>query len=82
MTTDLTSELAYAIIQKVADYSDTSPDEIDPPLGSVVNLEAVANVIESSDPPVRITFTYREFEVTIVSSTEDVNVFVRRPSET
>lgn len=77
MTTDLTSELAYAIVHEVADTSDTPLAEVDPPLGEVVNLEAVANLIETSEPPVRVTFTYREFEVTIVSSAEDVNVFVR-----
>lgn len=82
MTTDLASELAYAIVHEVADSSDSSPAEIDPPLGTVVNLEAVANLVETSEPPVRVTFRYREFEVTIVSSTEDLNVFVRRPSET
>lgn len=79
MTGDLTGDLAYAIVNEVAVFIGASPADVEPPIGTVVNIEAIATLIETSEAPIRVTFSYREFEVTVTADGGEVDVFVHQP---
>lgn len=61
------SELPHEIVSAIARADDVTPTELTPPLASVVDLEAVARVVESSESTTRVTFEYSGYVVAVGS---------------
>lgn len=61
-----TDSIIAQIVRKVADYENIDPVELNPPLGEVIDPDALEALFE--DPrkdDLRITFTYQDYEISV-----------------
>lgn len=78
--------LTAEIVENVALVEGVDPLELEPPLQTVVDLDAVEGIMAPTDSgprsgAVRLTFEYGDLEVTIEREDDDVSVRVKqRPS--
>lgn len=70
--------LAFDIISAVAEEENVDPTEVTPPLGTVIDVDALEDIIESPENDVAVRFAYREWNVHV---TEDSVRLLRGPGE-
>lgn len=68
------------VVTEIAKLEGCDPTELTPPLGACVDTDALISLMERSDTPVRVTFDYLEYEVTLLAESNGPDVFVRRRS--
>lgn len=73
---DAVGELVVDIVDEVAALENRSSTEIRPPLGTVIDTEALGNLFATSEAPLRVTFEYLGYEVTVIADGERPDVFV------
>lgn len=74
---DISGDLAVDIVTKVEELDNASATELDPPLGEVIDIDALGQLVAMTERTVRVTFGYLEYEVTVISEASDYDVFVR-----
>jgi hypothetical protein len=57
--------VCHTIVEQVAEAEDVDPVELNPPLGDVVDPDALELLCESSDDAVRVEFEYCGYDVTV-----------------
>lgn len=65
--------LVFEIASVVADAVGSGPMEMDPPLGTVLDGDALQRLVESAPDGLRVSFCYQEQEV-VVETGSDVTV--------
>lgn len=74
---DISGDLAVDIVTEVVELDNASATELDPPLGDVIDIDALGQLVAMTERTVRVTFGYLEYEVTVISEASDYDVFVR-----
>lgn len=75
-STEVDDTLAYRVVEAVADTKDVDPISLQPPLGSVVDADALRTILAADgSSPVKIRFQYADCHVE-VSKDDDVAVEV------
>lgn len=74
---DVVDELVVDIVNEIAAFEDRPVTDIRPPLGTVVDIEALGNLFATSETPLRVTFEYLGYEVTVIADGERPEVVVR-----
>lgn len=74
---DVVGELVVDIVNEIAAFEDRPSTDIRPPLGTVIDTEALGNLFATSEAPLRVTFEYLGYEVTVIADGEGPEVFVR-----
>lgn len=77
MTEDVSGDLAVDIVSQVVELNGVSPTELEPPLGDVIDIDALGQLVAGTERPVRVSFGYLQYEVTVISEASDYDVFVR-----
>lgn len=77
MTADVGGELAVDIVTEVARVNDTAETELEPPLGAVLDIDALGQLVHRTGLPLRVTFEYLGCEVTVRAEDGDSDVYVR-----
>lgn len=75
---DLAGDLAVDIVTEVVAYAGTPATELEPPLGEVVDIDALAQLLDRTEPPIRVSFEYLGYEVTVLAEAGEPQVFVRQ----
>lgn len=59
----MTRALGLAVVEAVADAEDVDPTDLDPPLGDVIDPDALESIFRDSNG--ELTFTYHGHRVTV-----------------
>lgn len=68
MGTGVSSKPSHSIVTQIADVEGVDPTDLEPPLHAVVDPDALEQLIDSSEPSLSITFTYRDYRVRVDGS--------------
>lgn len=77
MTEDLSGDLAVDIVTQVGKLDDATSTELNPPLGDVIDIDALGQLVAKTERTLRVSFEYLEYEVTVISEASDYDVYVR-----
>ncbi len=77
VTEDISGDLAVDIVTKVVELENSSMTELDRPLGDVIDIDALGQLVAMTQRTVRVTFEYLDYEVTVISEASEYDVFVR-----
>ena len=61
------STVCIRVVEAVADAAGVDPFELTRPLGDVIDVDALARLVSQSQQPIRITFCYEGYDVTVRS---------------
>lgn len=77
MTPDVSGDLAVDIVSEVVELDAGPSNEPKPPLGEVIDMDALGQLVAKSQRSVRVTFEYLGCEVIVTSGAADYEVCVR-----
>jgi hypothetical protein len=76
VTEDISGDLAVDIVTKVVELEHSSMTELDPPLGDVIDIDALGQLVAETQRTVRVTFEYLASEVPVLSEAAACDMFV------